>query len=730
MTEKQNARRIEMIKGFIKDALSDGTIFVDYLDNEFGTGPPSKMRQEYERVYKDMIDEAEAKRPALTINQALIQPIIFPDKLRDYQQQSVSECLSEFREKGKDRCYIQLPTGAGKTRVMYQLINEDFAEFQASTALTNSQVQSGQPVITNRGAVYVCLSPRKDLAEQHFGNASAKHPKTPKGITLNADVIIIHCDVPKKDILAKITAWKQTGTARALIISSLYQSVERLKSILEATGITQIRKLFADEAHLIARWGQQSELARFRWKCWMMRNTICQRRIFMSATPTENQVGNLDEIWGTRINPVSVGRLIARKILVPIETLIPNILFNADEDDNSQANLLGICEPLFKTFTTSGSKKGVVFCNTQAKCSALHKMFREIAAKNGSRLKSFLYIGKGFEDGKLESLDDENMDITLLADEDDYKSRGEIAEFEACNHEPAVIFVCRKISMGYDHTPIDFVAFADPKCSKAELAQCVGRGLRTSPDTGKTICRVFIPITPSDYSANTAVKRKHATLFEYLKYLNEDVGVEYRITDRADIHKPPKPLFVNQVNPLATSDSIQPANPEEDFLGLSAPVADEPNTTIDGEPLVRFLDEHRLFIILSNECVSGSRTEKMRYMYFLRMMREKRIYSPELYDRFIAAVPEMEQKFIKWPKTVEDIYGTWPAFKWFEVSPAEIRDKYYPDLATCAARIKVVDTELMLNNMNYDFWNATTKYKKIREIDPKIPEIHYTKYYN
>ena len=90
----------------------------------------------------------------------------------------------------------------------------------------------------------------------------------------------------------------------------------------------------------------------------------------------------------------------------------------------------------------------------------------------------------------------------------------------------------------------------------------------------------------------------------------------------------------------------------------------------------------------------------------------------------------MEQKFVKWPKTVEDIYSTWPAFKWFEVSPAEIRDKYYPDLATCAARIKVVDTELMLNNMNYDFWNATTKYKKIREIDPKIPEINFEDYYN
>ena len=729
MTEKQNARRIEIIKALIKDGLSDGKTFQEYLE-EFGTGPPSKMRLAHEEVYKIMIDEAEAKRPALTINQALIQPIIFPDKLRDYQQQSVSECLSEFREKGKDRCYIQLPTGAGKTRVMYQLINEDFAEFWASTAPTDSRMPSGQPAITNLGAVYVCLSPRKDLAEQHFRNPSSKNHKTPKGVTINADVIIIHCDVPKKDILAKITAWKQTRSARPLIISSLYQSVERLKSILEATGITQIRKLFADEAHLIARWGQQSELARYGWKCWMMRNTICQRRIFMSATPTENQVGNLDEIWGTLINPVSVGRLIARKILVPIETLIPNIIFNADEDDNSPANLFGICEPLFKTFTTSGSKKGVVFCNTQAKCSALHKMFRDITAQSGARLKSFLYIGKGFEDGKLESLDDENMDITLLADEDDYKSRGEIAEFEACNHEPVVIFVCRKISMGYDHTPIDFVAFADPKCSKAELAQCVGRGLRTSPDTGKTICRVFIPITPSDYSANTAVKRKHATLFEYLKYLNEDVGVEYRITDRADIHKSPKPLFVNQVNPLATPDSIQPAVWDEEELGLSAPVADEPSTTIDGEPLVRFLDEHRLFIILSNECVSGSSFEKMRYKYFLRMMREKVIYSPELYCRFIAVVPEMEQKFVKWPKTVEDIYSTWPAFKWIEVSPAEIRAKYYPDLATCAARIKVVDTELMLNNMNYDFWNATTKYKKIREIDPKIPEIHYTKYYN
>ena len=151
MTEKPNPRRIEIIKALIKDALSDGKTFQEYLD-EFGTGPPSKMRLAHEEVYKIMIDEGDAIQPSVITTQK--QETQFEPKPVSWRFGQF-ETYTKWQQKLTQERYwgaIIAPTGWGKSFM--------------------TMVMIGIFLLKNPGKNILYITKRKDVLESQFGSNS------------------------------------------------------------------------------------------------------------------------------------------------------------------------------------------------------------------------------------------------------------------------------------------------------------------------------------------------------------------------------------------------------------------------------------------------------------------------------------------------------------------------------------------------------------------------------
>ena len=151
MTEKQNARRIEIIKALIKDGLSDGKTFQEYLE-EFGTGPPSKMRLAHEEVYKIMIDEGDAIQPSvITTQKQETQSEPKPVSWRFGQYETYTKWQQKLT---LDKYWgaIIAPTGWGKSFM--------------------TMVMIGIFLLKNPAKNILYITKRKDVLESQFGSNS------------------------------------------------------------------------------------------------------------------------------------------------------------------------------------------------------------------------------------------------------------------------------------------------------------------------------------------------------------------------------------------------------------------------------------------------------------------------------------------------------------------------------------------------------------------------------
>ena len=618
-------RRTRLIQSRI-----DAGLNLDQIISElalFGISDTEKDR--ITTIYNEInppVIQAEPKPPAPA------EPIIYynPTPLRDYQAEVVKQAM----ETPSGKCFIDLPTGAGKTLVMYNFIDNFIRNHPARTHL------------------FLILSPRIKLSTQHVDSAKLRK-EIQHDFTAGAIAII---NSKSESNVSRVIDKYQAG--QHIIMSGTYQSIDRVKYLLQRANIVP-SVVFNDEAHMISTWTDHIETNPAR--SWLF---SLPKIIHMTATPTLGQKSGLPEYWGQFIRCVSIGELINRNILCEIATVIPNIKYNAE---TMEMDIKHLCLITYKTVLLYGCKKAVMFCNTQAKCVALYREFEKInRITPGAQVKPFVYIGTvgmglqshasgtpvprnshplevGLElsvDGKsLESLrpgqpiDIEEADIIVdgadLLDTDDINTTNteDIKAYEGYNTGPAILFTCKKISMGYDHPPIDFIGFADPKCSRADISQCVGRGLRVCP--GKTKCYVFIPITPADYSADLARKKQHDTLFEYFAYIKTDVGFDIEDTMAMIPRHPEEDELQQQINPdqVAGGDAEEGAG--RDGLVPARPAQEPALEYINPEQLALILLEESVY--RGMEVVSPKREQQTRYNYYASLVKRYKFKSIQHY---------------------------------------------------------------------------------------------------
>ena len=331
---------------------------------------------------------------------------------REYQREIIEKSKQELLE--NHRVYISLPTGGGKSYIVYNLLN---------SILNNDFI--------------IIISPRKIVNSQ---NIQAKYLQLLKKKYQLFDY--------SKDINFN-TFMRQTQNK---IIVCCTQSTNKLYNQLMNYRLENICVWF-DEAH----WGVEEWISEMKndenKEFWLCNETMISKRIYTSASPDSVIVNKNKQIFGSLISLISVKELISQNWLAPIKTFVYS---ENKENVNNVTYMLS-------DFTEQNRTFGFSFHNKQIHAFELFFHHYELYQSKQTEVKPFLLVGDNFKDERLQNIELEYNYRNIKTFEDNKYSIG---------------FVVAQYSMGYDFNQIDYICFNDPKLSYADIIQSIGRGLR------------------------------------------------------------------------------------------------------------------------------------------------------------------------------------------------------------------------------------------------------------
>jgi len=160
----------------------------------------------------------------------------------------------------------------------------------------------------------------------------------------------------------------------------------------------------------------------------------------------------------------------------------------------------------------------------------------------------------------------------------------------------------RVLSEGVDVPSVDAVAFIDPRRSVIDIAQAVGRVMRTDPDSGKTRGLVIVPVhlpagADPDTAADAGIWKPVWDTLRALRSIDERLAEEldryrYQLGRRTGPTEPPARLHFHSVEPLdarfveaVTTAAVQftTASWEEWFGLLEAYTAEHGHASVPGD---------------------------------------------------------------------------------------------------------------------------------------------------
>jgi hypothetical protein len=391
---------------------------------------------------------------------------------RDYQTTIINFSKNELLLNNK--IYIELPTGGGKSYIVYNLLEILKSEF------------------------IIIISPRKIVNSQ---NISQKYLQILKEnyITFNYsndDNFDKFLELSKKKIVICCT-----------------QSVDKIYEKILSNNITNITIWF-DEAH----WGvedwvnklsedklNKDYLEEKNIEFWLSNNKNIKYRIFTSASPNKQKVSQKENIFGKLYSPIKIKELIELNWLSSIKPYVYSE--NITNVDNIKY--------IISDFSEKNRKYGFSFHNKQKNAFNLFYKHYLQYKNNQTRIKPFLLISNNFTCEKEPKLQEIILDY-------DYRN---IEIYES--NKNSIGYVVAKYSMGYDFNKLDFIYLSDPKLSIQDIKQCIGRGIR-SDELGKNgsnkekLLIVSLPVYIDENGDN-----KYEKIIEVLKYLLYDIEIQF-----------------------------------------------------------------------------------------------------------------------------------------------------------------------------------------------------------
>lgn len=244
------------------------------------------------------------------------------------------------------------------------------------------------------------------------------------------------------------------------------------------------------------------------------KNLRIRKRLFLTATPRKYRLPSKEsergkdlepvfsmdqpEIYGRHIHKLSFGKAAAAGIICDYKVIISVVTSSAAEQKQRRRGVVMVKGDLVKAAQ-------VVNQLAIAQAVRKHKIGK-VFSFHRSLASAASFVSDGSEGvqthlGDFKALHIEGKMSTALRE-------GILREFQEAKR--GIVSNVRCLTEGVDVPAVDMVAFMSPKRSKVDIVQAVGRAMRTSPETGKKLGYILVPLhveLKKNESLEDAVKR-------------------------------------------------------------------------------------------------------------------------------------------------------------------------------------------------------------------------------
>ena len=397
-----------------------------------------------------------------------------PFKPRAHQEKAIKDAKKHFLKDGNSRGKLIFPCGSGKSLTGFWLAQELKAESVVVAVPSLSLVKQTldvylREIVANKKSVeWLCICSEADI-----------------GASAEVKFEIAEVGVPCTTNLDAIKQWLERTKGSKRIIFTTYQSGRLIGQISKALGQSFDLGIF-DEAHKTV--GSTSKLFSYLL---FEENISIHKRVFMTATErfysgSKDDIVSMDdaEIYGEVFTHMSFKDAIEQDLLTDYKVITIDVSkaeiagfirdnklvelskeFGKEAEARSLASMLA----LRKAMKRFGIKNAVSF----------HSSIRK--AKNASQIQD--YITKHYD---FKSIDSYTVDGGMPT------GKREVIINEFAASPKALITNARCLTEGVDVPNIDCIVFADPRRSKIDIVQALGRALRKKE--GKDWGYVILPV--------------------------------------------------------------------------------------------------------------------------------------------------------------------------------------------------------------------------------------------
>ena len=402
------------------------------------------------------------------------RPELVPLKPRPHQQKAINEAVEYFEKEGNSRGKLIFPCGAGKSLtgfwITQELSTQSILIAVPSLALVKQtlEVYLREIAANKKQARWLCV-----CSDQEIGtNEEVKMHTSDLGVPCTTDQI-------------EIRNWLTQPRKQQQIVFTTYQSGRLVADIAKQEGIT-FDLAILDEAHKTV--GSTGKLFSYLL---FDQNIEIRKRIFMTATErfysgTKDDIVSMDDpdVYGEVFTQMTFKEAIDQKLLTDYKVITIDVA-KKEIADFIRENKLVELDSKWGTETEARSLAAMI---------ALRKAMKALPIRNAVSFHSS--IAKAERNDKLQKHITATYNLPSISS---YTVSGKMSTGqrdrivnEFASKKGALITNARCLTEGVDVPNIDCIVFADPRKSRIDIVQALGRALRRKE--GKDWGYVILPV--------------------------------------------------------------------------------------------------------------------------------------------------------------------------------------------------------------------------------------------
>ncbi|MDF1853534.1 MAG: DEAD/DEAH box helicase family protein [Verrucomicrobiales bacterium] len=442
-----------------------------------------------------------------------------PFEPRDYQAAAINAARRHFMKEGNRRGKLIMPCGTGKSLMGY---------WTSTSGLKAKTV--------------VVAVPSLDLIRQTFAVWAREAEANGKQL----DVLIVCSDKSTAEGDSHVDDLAAPATTKPFEIKQWLKNPQRLSDLRVVFVTYQSGKVFADAAGRfqfdVALYDEAHKTAGYEGKrnqyLLHQKNLNVQHRVFMTATEryyegeSDEVVGMNDvRLYGERYHYMPFGAAIDEGILADYSVVLMTIRRSEAEDYRPLIEERMFVHPDLEFEPEDLTAEDLATAVALRKAFRKYKLNHAVSFHSRNQLAAeFVEIQKGLNGAGLSA---SLKTFRVSSDISTGKRHERLKGFQEA--KKALISNARCLTEGVDVPGIDLVLFAQPRQSKVDIVQAVGRALRVPSDQPDKRGYVLVPVLVDDDEGDIE-KVVEGTGFENLvSVLKAMATVDEDITDRIDV---------------------------------------------------------------------------------------------------------------------------------------------------------------------------------------------------